>query len=188
MPFAKIPIPSEYVNFLNFVIFDVLLISLVFFFTTDVSGRLNHLSSWTALESLSLSSCLSYRRWPLLNKQAPCWPNAWRSRLGHHAYFCNHFHHRRQINTKYTIPTRNCACTGPDPENMTGARLMQQLTFRKAVRFQARATYITEDCAKTEPVRRSRLIQDQIRIQAKPQLIDVTLKCEKKLLKEYPRM
>lgn len=35
---------SNYINFLNFILFDVLLISLIFFLTADVSGRLNHLS------------------------------------------------------------------------------------------------------------------------------------------------
>ncbi len=40
----EIDLPSNMVNLINFVIFDILLISLVFFLTTEISGRLNYLS------------------------------------------------------------------------------------------------------------------------------------------------
>lgn len=190
MALLDIQLSSDYVNVINFVLFDVLLISLIFFFTTDVSGRLNYLSLLDgSTKSLVVIS-------PPLIGGGLCSTSKLRSGImlavrivGITLIFATAFTIDGKTIEKEGVKLETVRVPGPIPENMTRVELEAAANLQKSCQISSQGYIYHGRLSKNGACEADpRFLQGQIRIQAEPQLINATLMCEKKLLDSDERM
>lgn len=181
MAFLVIKLASSYVNFLNFLLFDVLLISLIFFFTADICGRLNFLSlldgSTKPLVAVS----------PPLFGGGLCSTGKCRAHImlavritAVMLVFATAF----AIDGATEVQKRNrmekVRVPGPFPKNGNISQFMEAVNLQKTCQISSQGLiyfgklYENGDCEID-----TSLLQDQIRFKTLPEWINVTLTCER---------